>query len=103
MPPAARFREDLVQKRSASGAKERDLDERIFFFEAIHGLFALIQSHRRVINDLPLFFGPFDKFWVRLPLRQETDGIAKMEKISRPTVRLQAHKIMQSCLLVAVK
>src|SRR5207253_3356845 len=69
MPPAARFREDLVQKRSASGAKERDLDERIFFFEAIHGLFALIQSHRRVINDLPFFFGPFDKFWLRLPLR----------------------------------
>src|SRR5436309_13031665 len=69
MPPAARFCEDLVQKRSASGTKERDLDERIFFFEAIHGPSALIQSHRRVINDLPFFFRPFDKSWGGLPWR----------------------------------
>jgi hypothetical protein len=38
--------EDLVQERSAAGAKERRLNEGIFFLKAVDDLFALIQSHR---------------------------------------------------------
>jgi hypothetical protein len=57
----SRLVENLIEQRTAAGAKQSGLDEGIFFLKAVHDLLALIQGHGGVENHFAFFFRSFDQ------------------------------------------
>jgi hypothetical protein len=71
---------NFIQQRSAARSKQRDFQERVFLFEMIDSHSALVQSHRRVIDQLPFLLGPSIIFEAGLPCDHDTAGITNNPK-----------------------